>query len=854
MWKRLASVAVRACLISSGTAAQQSQQNQQDRQDRDDRDGPDHTSQQNPLVITSVTSDASYLYISGVNFGARPSVFLSGMPLSRVVNAQRTQIIASLPSVAAGSYLLHVSRGNAPHQNFSFSVAIGAIGPPGEPGPTGPTGLTGAPGDPGPAGPAGPAGAAGATGPQGPAGPQGPIGLTGDQGLPGVNGLPGAPGAPGTDGAPGTPGAPGEPGPAGPNPFAGLSCPPGQAAVAFSLTEPIQVKCAVVPELATGGIVPSTLATYTDNVITVSFDPTNRNLPHPTYNGAPTIFKAIARNCPAPIMYAWDFGDGVTSGDISTNNRYDLSASHQYPVGYDDVAYNASITLVSCNGVAPANNQAVYPVMHYGSILADQADAIRSDPAANIDLTKTYAANGVGRQWRKRMSDKAIEDGLWRLHNDVANRAGEGTAMLASIVLDAAGNNGGPAYTAIAMTAMQKRKHMAAYPPGTYQDATPTPTWLAENDLRYARDPYAQDVVRLLNFSLGQLSVYSVDAADEADDLSTPIAGTNDGFGLAYNNAYHFGMLAEAIASCGMAGTLAQWGDVNRIRYRPIEFVAQQIVDGMVWFQNEGGYPGSFYYTPNGNSPDASTSQWMYSGLHAMATSPMAAQGLYVNNLVKARIGSFLRQSMHTVQPATDPPDPSRPYGSAGLSYTPSQPGSAFQLSAGPLMAMALMGWNNAQWLGNTGGIPNNVGIFSLYVQTNRDQAYRAFRQVFDYIGDDWNGTGGAGDIFPAKGQWGTAAYLVGDDDYNLYSIQFAARGLSAVGAVCVGGTEAQDANGACTDGNDWKHQHTVLLVRRQSLSAAGAAWNSLRGNPMVGSISLPMKTAMAVITLALAQ
>jgi len=493
----------------------------------------------------------------------------------------------------------------------------------------------------------------------------------------------------------------------------------------------------------------------------------------------------------------------------------------------------------------------VYPVMHYGSIFADQADAIRSAPGPNIDLTASasYAANGLGRLWRRRMSDKAIEDGLWSLHNAVTNRVGDGTAVMTAnmtstgyVVAD----------TAIAMTAMQKRKHMAAYPPGTYRDNTPTATWLAENDLRYASDPYAEDLVRMFNFNLLQMSVVNVTAADEADDLSTPMPGTNDGFGLSFDvsqNAYIAGIAAEALATCGLAGTVAQVGDMNRILYKPIEVIAQQAVDYMVWFQNDGGsYPGSFYYTPNANAPDGSTSEWMYSGLYAMATSPMTAQGLYVNNLVKARIGSFLRQSMHTVAG----PASSRPYGSGGFSYVPNNPADySFQLSAGSLMAMGLMGWNNPLWEGSNAYIPNAVG-FMLNVTSTRGQAYSAFRQVFDYIGDDWNTAGGhdsssGWDV----GQWqgGAGGYVRDDDDYNLYGIQWAARGLSAIGAVCVGGTEAQDANGACTDGNDWKHQQTVLLVRRQTVTNTGATWTPTRG-PAVQNLGQSMKTAMAILTL----
>lgn len=841
MLKRIFMVVVLACLLGSGTSA-----HGHDEQGSGNGNG----SAQSPLVITSVTTDASFLYISGVNFGSNPSVFLSGLPLSRVVNAARTQITAPLPSLPAGTYLLHVSSGNAPHHNFTFSVAIGAIGPTGEPGPRGDIGLTGAPGEPGPAGPPGPAGATGPAGPIGPAGPTGaagPMGPVGPVGPVGPAGQMGMMGLTGPQGPAGAVGPAGPAGPSGPNPFAGLSCPPGQAAVAFSLTEPIQVQCAVVPGFSNDPAVPSTLQTYTSQVITVSFDPTNRDLPHPTYNGASTIFKAIARNCASPIVYSWDFGDGNTSGDISTANRYNLSAAHQYGVGYEDVAYTASITIVSCNGVAQtANNQAVYPVMHYGTILADQADPIRSDPAANIDLTKNYAANGVGRLWRKRMSDKAIEDGLWALHNAIVNRAGDGTAVMTATI----GNNN-VASTGIAMSAMQKRKHMAAYPPGTYVDATPSPTWLAENDLRYASDPYAEDLLRMFNYNLEQMVVVGVAATDEADDLTSPMTATNDGIGLGYmgTNAYTSGIAAAAFATSGLAGTVAQTGDPNRIRYKPIEFIGQQMVDYLVWFQNDGGSAtGSFYYTPNTNIPDSSTSQWMYSALHAFATSPMAAKGVYVNNLVKARVGMFLRSTNHQT-PA--PVAPGRPYGSGGFSYQAvGNNNSSFQLSAGPLMMMGLMGWTNPLWEGNSALIPTETGITG----ATRAQAYIVFRRTFDYIGDEWNGTGGI-DVGWGTGQWagGAGGYNRIDDQYNLYSIHWASKGLSAIAAVCVGGTEAQDANGACTDGNDWKHHHTVLLVRRQGVTANGATWSPTLG-PAVSNLDMPLKTGMATLTLALAQ
>jgi hypothetical protein len=54
---------------------------------------------------------------------------------------------------------------------------------------------------------------------------------------------------------------------------------------------------------------------------------------------------------------------------------------------------------------------------------------------------------------------------------------------------------------------------------------------------------------------------------------------------------------------------------------------------------------------------------------------------------------------------------------------------------------------------------------------------------------------------------------------------------------------------------HDWKHQHTVLLVRRQTAATTGASWISSHGLPMsAGYIHTPMATAMVVLTLAAAQ
>ena len=84
------------------------------------------------LVVVAASSDATYVYISGVNFGSSPAVFLGGIALGGVaVNAAETEITALMPAFPPGTYLLHVSSGEAQTQNDTFGLTVGAVGPQG---------------------------------------------------------------------------------------------------------------------------------------------------------------------------------------------------------------------------------------------------------------------------------------------------------------------------------------------------------------------------------------------------------------------------------------------------------------------------------------------------------------------------------------------------------------------------------------------------------------------------------------------------------------------------------------------------------------------------------------------------
>ena len=171
-----------------------------------------------------VERPSNRLTLSGIDFspnGKTPSVVLGSRTL-KVLSFSNTVIVALLPNLAVGSYMVRVDTavGNVYFFDFAYGDGeqagpMGPAGPPGATGAQGPGGSAGPQGATGARGPAGPAGATGATGPQGatgltgatgatgPAGAQGPMGTTGSQGPAGPPGGTGATGPQGPAGSPG---------------------------------------------------------------------------------------------------------------------------------------------------------------------------------------------------------------------------------------------------------------------------------------------------------------------------------------------------------------------------------------------------------------------------------------------------------------------------------------------------------------------------------------------------------------------------------------------------------------------------------------------------------------------------
>ena len=140
------------------------------------------------LFVVSAHPDVAsrVLRIDGDGFGKGLSVWLDGRDL-KVLSVTAHEVLATLPSLAPGSYRLVVRRWRNDVARFivtiggaALSGTAGVIGPAGPQGPKGPQGLQGLQGpqglqgQQGSKGDQGPQGLQGSKGDQGPAGPAGP--------------------------------------------------------------------------------------------------------------------------------------------------------------------------------------------------------------------------------------------------------------------------------------------------------------------------------------------------------------------------------------------------------------------------------------------------------------------------------------------------------------------------------------------------------------------------------------------------------------------------------------------------------------------------------------------------------
>lgn len=507
-------------------------------------------------------------------------------------------------------------------------------------------------------------------------------------------------------------------------------------------------------------------------VLPVPASQADTTLPHAAYNGRATTFKAIARGGNGTYTFEWDFdGNGVFDVTNTTTNRYDLSASFTYPNQTSDVTFNALVRVTS-------NGQTVtvrYPVRVY------------TDVPSNPN-------NATERQLQV-MRDVALDDGLWFLHKQLSRSGNEDDPLVGArgtgIVGGTSATNLATAFT---LHTFSRAQRYAAFPAASYLGAMPN---AFENDRRWQNDPYAEDAMRLLNFLLTQAQVVSVAASDEVnltgfypEVAATPIPGTDDGIGLVVGNSAFdqtLGPLAvtiEALAVGRLAGSVAQVGDANRVLGRRFEFILQQLVDGLVWSQNDAGsYPGAWYYTPNSSNDMLGEFEAGVSGpVHALQTVERFARadGVIVPNFVKARTVTYLLQNQNTC-----------PQGGTGGSYIASyNAGCDFALSATMPFVYGWLGANLAPTTDTRVAFPGYSSLTRGQLRGHYDTSLVFIANVFSSLspglnnwdtgfvtGGDFSRTDGLGNYFTML-QWARAARAVQPNvttfGMNNWSRQFA--------------------------------------------------------------------------------
>ena len=455
-------------------------------------------------------------------------------------------------------------------------------------------------------------------------------------------------------------------------------------------------------------------------VIPVPYRQFNTTIPHPAYNGRPTIFKAIGRGeCAGGIQFQWDFeggGNYTETGWITTGDPSTLEGIHTFTGVSQRTVIIAEIA-VKCGN----NNYyfAQYPVVVY------------PDPPAKEN------ANSASNEALSIMKEVAIDDALWYLHKHLA-RVSNGTSSISGYVPEST-EPGTIAASSLFLMALTQNGHLPAYPPGTYNDfGKSEPSGFdTTNDFKWNSDPYAEDAIRLLNYLLTKIQISTIPAADESDDGTAPIPETNDGRGFVVgsypdteNNARSLPL--AAIARSGLAGTVAQVGDSTYVLGHTMEYIVQQLVDYAAAAQNHENSPanaiGGWYFTvpsclgcPSSASyADSYASGGWYAALIS-AEEAMGTAGVHVNRKVKDRIANMLYYNQN--------PD-------GGPKLRNDSAGSVFAPAGLSLLACKWLGWDLWQSADTTSaGYP--------YVTLTKGQARQIYDNYYNYISSHWGSSSG---------------------------------------------------------------------------------------------------------------
>ena len=193
-------------------------------------------------------------------------------------------------------------------------------------------------------------------------------------------------------------------------------------------------------------------------VIPVPCRPNDPAVPHPTYNGHKTTFKAIARGCDVTKTYtaSWDF-DGDNTYDWSqtytpnstTRSIWDIGTTYTVPTYSTNTLIIAKVRVVeSGSGTTVYANYPYY--------------------------VRAWSPSPDPRNWTDEqvevMTESAIEESMWYLHRRMTGFAGYNTANIIGYfpASDDYDKVGIPLYLSMFL----KNGRYPAYPTGSYSHGT----------------------------------------------------------------------------------------------------------------------------------------------------------------------------------------------------------------------------------------------------------------------------------------------------------------------------------------------------------------------------------------------
>ena len=314
-------------------------------------------------------------------------------------------------------------------------------------------------------------------------------------------------------------------------------------------------------------------------VLTVPAVPANRGIPHDTYNGVDTVFKAIARGGTGTYDYEWDFnGDGTFDFSNTTSDAYDLSARYMYPAQVSNRLFIATIRVTSGAEIVTAE----YRVM------------------VHQPLTQYIRVN------------RAIDDALWFLHTRL-NRYSSGGVEYGDYSSQTLGAVG------MAVQAFEIQGHKA--------------------NGNYATNPYVEDVRRGLNYCFYRTYTLPISPQPAGDPDGN---GNGIGlYSSLQSQMYETGIVLMALANSGDPSIIADAGLPNPdVAGQTYGQIAQDMVDYLAFGQVENSvWRGGWRYGPTNSNSDMSVTQWPVIGLEAAEENPDFALAITVPGWVKTELG-----------------------------------------------------------------------------------------------------------------------------------------------------------------------------------------------------------------------